>query len=103
MKTYVQLLDCDLSAEGAVGFAHCRDGDGVRSSSPRPSTGVKATTKEPVTDSTATGALWTVSGEPLPRGAARMSTGGNQEAGIHRGHRGTEPEDSQGPQEEVDK
>ncbi|KAK3880180.1 hypothetical protein Pcinc_015311 [Petrolisthes cinctipes] len=75
MKTYVQLLDCDLSAEGAVGFAHCRDGDGVRSSSPRPSTGVKATTKEPVTDSTATGGLWTVSGEPLPRSAARMSTG----------------------------
>ncbi|KAK4315407.1 hypothetical protein Pmani_013324 [Petrolisthes manimaculis] len=68
-------VDCVLSAEGAVGFAHCRDGIRVRSSSPRPSTSEKATTEVPVTDSTATGAPWTVSGEPLPRGAAWMSTG----------------------------
>ncbi|KAK4290352.1 hypothetical protein Pmani_036740 [Petrolisthes manimaculis] len=68
-------VDCMLSAEGAVGFAHCGGGGRVRSSSPHPSSGEKATVEVPVTDSTKTGAPGTVSGEPLPRGAARMSTG----------------------------
>ncbi|KAK4322465.1 hypothetical protein Pmani_006805 [Petrolisthes manimaculis] len=68
-------VDCMLSAEGAVGFAHCGGGGRVRSSSPHPSSGEKATAEVPVTDSTTTGAPGTVSGEPLPRGAARMSTG----------------------------
>ncbi|KAK4324549.1 hypothetical protein Pmani_004824 [Petrolisthes manimaculis] len=68
-------VDCMLSAEGAVGFAHRGGGDGVRSSSPHPSSGEKATAEVPVTDSTTTGAPGTVSGEPLPRCPAGMLTG----------------------------